>query len=119
MRRIPKTKKQQSYRLLLGLGIGLGSMVVAMPANASVPSEGCAAVPAPAAVNFSTVKVSKEVEFLRRLDLEGNLRFAGSNLLVAVCTGTCNKDGSGSYTQEPGCTYTQTCGGGGKGALQG
>jgi hypothetical protein len=119
MKTLRTEKKLQPYRMLLGLGIGLSSMMFAMPANASVPSEGCSAVPAPATQNLSTVQVSKELEFLRRIDFHGNLGFDNSRLLIATCSGTCNADGSGSYTQEPGCTYTQTCGGGGKKTLLG
>ncbi|HLJ27835.1 MAG TPA: hypothetical protein VKY85_14075 [Candidatus Angelobacter sp.] len=112
------SKKLQKYRVLLGFGIGLGSMAIAAPAHASVPTRGCSDVaPAASVANFSTVQVSRELAFLRRLDLHENLGF-GNNLVAATCTGTCNPNGSGSYAQEPGCSYTQSCGGKPK-ALQG
>jgi len=108
---ISSTSRRQPYRFLLSLGIGIGSMAVGMRAHASVPTEGCSVVPTAATVNFSTVQVSKELEYLRRLDLHDSLGFDNNRLLMATCSATCTADGGGTYTQEPGCTYTQTCGG--------
>ena len=113
-------KKLQPYRMLLGIGLGMASIGVAMPAHASVPTQGCSDSAPPSTIaTFSHVQVSKELAFLRQFDLHENLGFGSNKLLAATCSGTCNPDGSGSYSQEPGCTYTQTCGGGGKKALQG
>ncbi len=113
-------KKLQGYRAMLGLGIGLSSIALSLPAHASIPNQGCSETPtaSSAAANFSSVQVSQELAFLRQIDLSGDLGFGRKQLLTATCSGACNPDGSGSYTQEPGCTYTQTCGGGTKKPLQ-
>jgi len=105
--------KLHPYRVLLGLGLGIGSITVAAPAHAFVPTQGCSGTGrASNTANFSSVEVSREVAFLRQIGLHENLGFASHKILAdAACTGTCNADGSGSYSQQPGCTYTQTCGG--------
>ncbi|HLJ27834.1 MAG TPA: hypothetical protein VKY85_14070 [Candidatus Angelobacter sp.] len=111
-------KFKPPYRVLLGIGIA--SVAFAMPAHASVPTPGCSDVaPAPNVANFSSVEVSRELAFLRRIDLHQSLGFANSSLLAdATCTGSCGSDGSAHYSQAAGCTYNQTCGGNPK-ALQG
>lgn len=111
-------KKLQPYRMLLGIGLGIGTIGVAMPAHAFVSTQGCSdSAAASSTAKFSSIQVSSELTFLRQMDLHGNLGFGSNKLLAATCSGTCNADGSGSYSQEPGCTYTQTCGG--KKPLQG
>jgi hypothetical protein len=111
-RNLPSTSKRKRYRFLFSLGIGISSMAVGAPVHASIPPESCSAPQAATTANFSTIQVSKELEYLRRLDLHENLGFATKNLLIqTACSATCSADGGGTYTQTPGCTYTQTCGG--------
>lgn len=106
-------KKSQPFRMLLGLGLGVGSICIAMPAHASVPTQGCSDSVSPSSIaTLSHVQVSRELAFLRQIDLHQDLGFAGSKLLAdSTCSGSCGSDGSAHYSQSAGCTYTQTCGG--------
>ena len=106
-------KRSQPFRILLGLGLGMASIGVAMPAHASVPTQGCSDSAPPSTIaTFSHVQVSRELAFLRQIDLHETLGFAGNKLLAdSTCSGSCGADGSAHYSQSAGCTYTQTCGG--------
>jgi hypothetical protein len=92
------------------LGIGIASMAFAFPAHASVPTQGCSDLAQGSNATLSKPDVSSELTFLRQMSLHDNLGFEKHRLL-ATCTATCTADGGGTYSQEPGCTYTQTCGG--------
>ncbi|HLJ27833.1 MAG TPA: hypothetical protein VKY85_14065 [Candidatus Angelobacter sp.] len=112
-------RKSRSHPLLLGLGIGIASITAATPAHANALPTACASEPVTnTTIQLSDDELLQRIATLRRgVGLENLhdkiLPLLGPNQLTASCFGQMTGGGGCGYSQEPGCSYTQNCGGGG------
>lgn len=117
-------RKKSRRPFLLGLGVGIASVVAVTPAHASTPNVGCTVAPLTTPVALSDEEVARRISTLRQVGLDSlseKVRsLLGPNRLESSCFGQMTGGGGCTYSQEPGCNYTQNCGGGGgtKAALE-